>query len=165
MPVWTKTCPKCGMSWQSEHDHGRICPFCHCDLITGKMPGENGYNGNWNYDQPNNNNQPNYDTTPSAPMTADDWAGFWVLAVIINFVLSFGFIFASLFYSLDWFFEFWEFEGEPILLAIGLAFFVLSYISWMILKKRADADEIEEEFVALLAASYWCFRQIKKLRK
>ena len=44
-----RQCPKCG----GEIDPLRqICPHCRYDLINGKMPGENGYNGNWNGDAP-----------------------------------------------------------------------------------------------------------------
>lgn len=54
-------CPKCGsFLCEMNQTPPQICPHCRYDMLNQKMPGENGYNGNWNYDQPNNNNQPSY---------------------------------------------------------------------------------------------------------
>ena len=55
---WNHTCFKCGMSWSSDSSVFEICPFCHADY-RGRMPGEDGYNGKWNY------NTPQYDNTNS----------------------------------------------------------------------------------------------------
>ncbi len=86
---WTKTCPKCGMSWQAEYGDARICPFCHCDIVTGTMPGEDLYNGNRNNGQPNYNNQPNSssgggeDSWNREPVS--EW-GIWGWLTIIGFL-------------------------------------------------------------------------------
>lgn len=80
---WTHRCPKCGMSWKTDSSADGICPFCHYDFATGKMPGENGYNGNWNYDQPNNNNQPSYGSGGGINWSELSWNK--VLAILIGF--------------------------------------------------------------------------------